>query len=79
VIGQAIYAVVKHGSKAAALAPFAPGDCIAGECLASPRIETKRPPPSGLRKQIMSAEQKARARLPMVDTVTHMPSRSEAL
>lgn len=65
-ISHAIEAVVKHGSKAAALAPFAPGDCIAGERFASPRIETKRPPPSGLRKQVMSAEQEARARLALM-------------
>ncbi|WP_374662278.1 Wadjet anti-phage system protein JetA family protein [Inhella sp.] len=62
-IGQAIDAVVKHGSKAASLAPFAPGDCLAGERLASPRAESRRSPPSGLRKQVMSAEQEARARL----------------
>lgn len=65
-IGHAIDSVVKHGSKAAALAPFAPGECIAGERLASPRVETKRPQPGGLRKQIMSPEQEARARLALM-------------
>ncbi len=65
-ICQAIDAVAKHASQAAALAPFAPGDCIAGERLASPRVESKRPPPSGLRKQVMSAEQEARARLALM-------------
>jgi hypothetical protein len=65
-IGQAIEAVVTHGSKAAALSPFAPGDCIAGERLASPRVENKRPPPSRLRKQVMSPEQEARARLALM-------------
>jgi len=48
------------------LAPFAPGDCIAGERLAAPRADTKRPPPSVLRKQVMSAEQEARARLALM-------------
>ena len=62
-IGHAIDAVIKHGAKAVALAPFAPGECIAGERLASPRVETKRAPASKLRKQVMSAEQEARARL----------------
>jgi len=62
-IGQAINAVVRHGAKAAALTPFAPGECIAGERLASPRVETRRAPASKLRKQVMSAEQEARARL----------------
>lgn len=62
-ISQAIDAVVKHGTKAAALAPVAPGDCIAGERLASPRVESKRPAPGGLRNQVMSAEQEAQARL----------------
>jgi hypothetical protein len=65
-IGQAIDAVTKYGSKAAAFAPFAPGDCVSGARLASPRVETKRPPPSGLRKQVMSAEQEARARLALL-------------
>lgn len=65
-IGHAIDAILKHGSKAAELAPFAPGDCIAGERLASPRLESKRPPPSGLRKQVMSPEQEARARLALM-------------
>ena len=63
VIGHAIDAVIKHGAKAVALTPFAPGECIAGERLASPRVETKRAPASKLRKQVMSAEQEARARL----------------
>lgn len=62
-IGHAIEAVVKHGGRAAALAPFAPGDCISGERLASPRVESKRAPPSELRQQVMSAEQQARAHL----------------
>nr|WP_232357741.1 Wadjet anti-phage system protein JetA family protein [Burkholderia cepacia] len=48
------------------MAPFAPGDCIGGERLASPRVETKRPPPGGLRKQTMSPEQEARARLALM-------------
>ena len=65
-IGHAIDAVVKHGNKAASLAPFAPGDCIAGDRLAAPRAETKRPAPGGLRKQIMSPEQEARARLALL-------------
>lgn len=62
-INQAINAVTKHGGKAAALAPFAPGDNIGGERLAAPRVLTQRLPPSGLRKQVMSPEQEARARL----------------
>ncbi|WP_329837268.1 Wadjet anti-phage system protein JetA family protein [Stenotrophomonas geniculata] len=65
-IHQAIDAVIKHGSQATALTPFAPGDCLAGERLASPRLETKRPPPSGLRQQVMSPEQAARARLALM-------------
>lgn len=62
-IGHAIHAVVQHGVKAVSQAPFAPGDCIGGERLAAPRAEIKRPPPGALRKQIMSPEQEARARL----------------
>lgn len=62
-IGQAIAAVLKQGLDAAALMPVAPGDCLAGERLASPRMESKRPPPSALRNQVMSAEQEAQARL----------------
>ncbi|MEJ8852643.1 Wadjet anti-phage system protein JetA family protein [Variovorax rhizosphaerae] len=65
-IGQAIEAVVTHGSEAAALSPFAPGECIAGERLVSPRVENKRAPPSSLRKQVMSPEQEARARLALM-------------
>lgn len=62
-IGQAIGAVIKHGSKTVALAPFAPSECISGDRLASPRVESKRSAPGELRKQVMSAEQEARARL----------------
>lgn len=62
-IGQAIAAVLKHGSAAAALMPVGPGDCVAGERLASPRTESKRPAASALRNQVMSAEQEAQARL----------------
>ena len=65
-IEQAIDAVVTHGRAAAKWAPFAPGDCIAGERLATPRVEVKRPSPSGLRKQVMSAEQEAMARLALM-------------
>jgi hypothetical protein len=62
-IGHAIGAVLRNGAKAAALAPFAPGECIGGERLASPRTESKRAAPADLRRQVMSAEQEARARL----------------
>ncbi|MDH6167124.1 hypothetical protein M2282_002273 [Variovorax boronicumulans] len=65
-IGHAIGAVIRHGAKAAALAPFAPGECISGERLASPRFENKRAAPGELRKQVMSAEQEARARLQLL-------------
>lgn len=62
-INQAIATVLKYGQSAAALAPFAPGLCIGGERLAVPRGEVKRAPASALRKQVMSPEQEARARL----------------
>lgn len=65
-IVQAIDSVLKHGSDAAALAPMAPGECIAGDRLASPRVEGKRQPPSGLRNQVMSPEQQARSRLALM-------------
>ena len=62
-IGQAIDAVVTHGSKAAELAPFAPAQCISAEHLAAPRVKTVRQPPSRLRKRVISPEQAARAAL----------------
>ena len=62
-IGQAIDAVVTHGSKAAELTPFAPARCISAERLAAPRVKTVRPPPSRLRKRVISPEQAARAAL----------------
>lgn len=62
VIGQAIDAVL-HVPEAVRAAPFAPGVCLDPGRLASPRTEVARAAPGALRKQVMTAEQEARARL----------------
>lgn len=61
-IGHAIDAVTRN-AQATEMAPFAPGELIAGERLATPKAEARRAPPTELRKKVMTAEQEARARL----------------
>lgn len=61
-INQAIDAVSRNVD-ATLVAPFAPGELMCGERLATPKADGKRPPPTDLRKKVMTPEQEARARL----------------
>lgn len=61
-IAQAIASVLNTPAAAKA-APFAPGACIEPGRLASPRVDIARAAPGALRKQVMTPQEEARARL----------------
>ncbi|MCM5680109.1 DUF5716 family protein [Schlegelella sp. S2-27] len=62
-VDHAIKAVVSCESDVVEETPFPGEECLCGARLALPRVPVERAPPQPLRKQVMSPEQEARARL----------------
>ena len=62
-IGAAVTAVKTHGEKAPLRTPFTCGAAISGERLARPRQQKRQTPPGKLRRQTVSPERAAYARL----------------
>lgn len=73
-IDHAIQVVLANKGAVAFATAFGPGECISSDRLASPRVQSKRAEPSALRKQVVSPEQEARARLQMLARERRMMS-----